>query len=703
MTRHFFYKLLGISCIIAVLEICGLGIAIIDQTGTKVFSSFKAEQLPPIFIVEMLVFTGIVVGLHCLVLIYSWLSARALLVKGKLSQDAAENFGLLVLLISWICIFLLNNAFIPRSIFSYWGEYAIGPINQTNLALACALLAALPLTLIGWWALAAIKPAPIAALIILALSIPSTLLLTVKKQSIEASPDKPNIITIGIDSFRPEYLHSRQLMPTLSRLLADSAVFTNVYTPLARTFPSWTSMLSGLHPVETGARINLTDPKLIRRDAMITWQLRKAGYHTVLATDERRFSNLDESYGFDTVFGPKTGAADFVLGLAGDIPLVNLLASTPLGDELFPHLYNNRAVSRLYRPEQFAENLGRELSQGPNSPMFMMSHLCLPHWPYDWASAALPGQKKPPVLKPSSSNTSPGDKLRIALERRTHVYESALQEVDKQIAILLQSLHKSGHLDNAIVVILSDHGEGLGWPEEALVGMDNGDMPISAKRRGGHGSNIFALGQHHTFMAFKRYGAAQYPPGDRQQRFANYDFKPTLLDLLGIPATETSRAVSMVPWIKNLQRDELDRAIFVETGLHVPAIDKLSISTGEVLSQGASFYKLGNDGRLVIHPEQLEQLIENKQRGILKGQLLLGQVPTRPKNAAMQYEWILADIRGGNAVKLIASNFDSECHAACLEMMSELKDFYGDELKLDTWTAYTASAQEVHVADRIRR
>jgi hypothetical protein len=448
-------------------------------------------------------------------------------------------------------------------------------------------------------------------------------------------------------------------------------------------------MLSGLHPLETGARINLADPELVRRDTMLTWQLRDFGYRTILATDERRFSNLDESYGFDTVIGPAAGAADFILGLAGDFPLVNLVASTRLGSAIFPFLYSNRAVHRLYRPEQFAAQLGANLQEDAREqPIFMVSHFCLPHWPYDWAGAPEYQADKPTDY--SAESRRPKKQTHQILERRLLAYESALVKVDEQLETLLTSLREKGLLDNAIVVLLSDHGESVGWPEEVLVDVNDPDMPVAVKRRNGHGTNVFALDQHRIFMAYKRYGTQAFPSGERKQRFFSYDLKSTLLDLLGAPIYEAERSVSMVPWIKDAQLTALDRAVFLETGFTPPAINSLTIDPAEVFSQGHSYYAIGNDARLVIKGDKLDEIVRNKQRGILKGSRLLAQVNASTSSNEQRYDWILANLGLREAVKLEAENLHSECLSPCRAMIRELIDFYGDELGSTEWLTESA-------------
>ncbi len=79
---------------------------------------------------------------------------------------------------------------------------------------------------------------------------------------------------------------------------------------------------------------------------------------------------------------------DFLLGYAGDMPLVNLVASTPAGQFLFPSNHANRAASVTYQPRQFVRRLEREISI--RGPSFVAIHLTLAHWPYAWAGHPIP-------------------------------------------------------------------------------------------------------------------------------------------------------------------------------------------------------------------------------------------------------------------------------------------------------------------------
>ena len=196
------------------------------------------------------------------------------------------------------------------------------------------------------------------------------------------SPKKPNIIFIGIDSLRLELIE--QYMPTLNEQLKVSTVFKNAYTPLARTYPAWVSILTGRHPTNHNARFNLQPEALLSEDNQyLPEQLTQLGYQTIYASDERRFSNVGLAHGFGQVIGPKTGAADFILGKYADFPLLNLLSLAPISKWLLPEVYANRAASHLYHPHQFSQLLGKALTKLDGRPLFLsLIHISEPTRPY---------------------------------------------------------------------------------------------------------------------------------------------------------------------------------------------------------------------------------------------------------------------------------------------------------------------------------
>ena len=197
-----------------------------------------------------------------------------------------------------------------------------------------------------------------------------------------ASSSRPNIILIGMDSLRPDFLSYSgfdRKTPYLDSFLEQSTVFAEAVTPLARTFPSWSSLLTGQYPRELNIRSNLSSQKQLRLDATLSSILKQNGYETIYATDETRFSNIDRNFGFDRIISPPMGLNDFLIGNFNDFPLSNLLINTLAGKWLFPHSYANRPRIIL-SPDIFA--LLKPVLEEIENPVFSCFSTC----PYLWAS-----------------------------------------------------------------------------------------------------------------------------------------------------------------------------------------------------------------------------------------------------------------------------------------------------------------------------
>ena len=101
----------------------------------------------------------------------------------------------------------------------------------------------------------------------------------------------PNVVILGVDSLRLAELqrfggHGRT--PNIDAFLREADIFPDSTTPLARTFPSWMSILTGGHraalapcSISFGGKTSTTTPTIA--DMLATRE-----YTTVYATDEVR-------------------------------------------------------------------------------------------------------------------------------------------------------------------------------------------------------------------------------------------------------------------------------------------------------------------------------------------------------------------------------------------------------------------------------
>jgi len=422
----------------------------------------------------------------------------------------------------------------------------------------------------------------------------------------------PHIVIIGVDSLRNDLRIPRRGMadvPNIRAFLDEARLFGDTTTPLARTYASWMSILTGRHPVTTNARYNLMPRRLVREGDTLGEALHAHGYDATYATDETRFANFDRSFGFDRLVKPQTGAIDFVASHAGDMPLINLIAATPAGGLLFPANHANRAANVTYRPRDFVRRLERELRV--DGPAFLAIHLTLAHWPYAWAG-------KPVPTRPDEYRKS---------------YEEAIRAVDRQFADVLGVLTDAGMLDNAIVVLLSDHGEALGADDDTII-RRTGTAQQIWDSLWGHGTSVLSPHQFQVLLAMRAYGRASLPgpESDYDWPVTLEDLRPTLEELATGAAPVDVDGISLVPYMAEPERGVTlsDRIRFTETDLNTASLKAGRFVASAVAEEAAAFFEIDPDsGWVQLREVRIPELITRKQRAAVSRGALLAVLPAQ--------------------------------------------------------------------------
>lgn len=427
---------------------------------------------------------------------------------------------------------------------------------------------------------------------------------------------KPNVILVGIDSLRVDIAMgtgATEGAPAVHDFPSKSTVFTNTMTPLARTFPSWVSIVSGRNPHTTGAVINLFPRNRIEEGETLPKLLRRSGYKTIYAIDEVRFSNLDKSYGFDEMIAPPIGATDFILGFFSDTPLSNLLVNTRLGSMLFPYAYANRAAAVTYDPQTFIDRLDREADF--DQPTFLAVHMTLAHWPFSWSSS-------------EARNDKSGNPDTVAL------YKQAVGRVDTQFSDLMSMLRKRGALENAIVVLLSDHGESLG---EVLTTSDTGgsDPVLGHEAVYGHGTNVFAEHQYQVVLGFQTFG--QTPLKMRGGLAIGVpasleDVAPTLADALGLEPESRYDGISLLPFVNGAefvgQTRIADRIRFSETEFNPFFVGAGAALSTSALQNASEYYHVDpKTDRVMVKEEAVSKILADRQYAASRKGSMLASIP----------------------------------------------------------------------------
>ncbi len=422
---------------------------------------------------------------------------------------------------------------------------------------------------------------------------------------------QPNIVIIGIDALRPDHMgfngYKHDLTPNLDKFLADSLYFEQAFTPIARTYTAWFSLLSGRPPKETGIRYNLQkfeEEQLAGNE--LQFILSEAGYYTIYGMDERRFNNIDERYGFDEDVGPEIGAADFLLFHAGELPLVALVSNLPMAKYLFPFIYSNRGIHGTYMPETFTREVLQTVASAPKKPLFLALHLTLPHWPY------------------LSREFAPLPFLEFDPDSQFHYsYQHTLHKADQQFQNIIDGLGELGVTENALIFVMSDHGESFMLESDALSGGVAGlEFPTEAH---GHGTNVLGEEQYNILLAVKDTSSEDSPAYRSNQLVSLLDIAPTITGKLGLTEAEARFEGKSVFDVASCVDCE-DRRVFLESSVSTNAMFEDDLDMVQVLEEGIGFYKVDDDGLAVVRDE-VSQMLALKQRAVITPEHIVAHFP----------------------------------------------------------------------------
>jgi tetratricopeptide (TPR) repeat protein len=345
----------------------------------------------------------------------------------------------------------------------------------------------------------------------------------------ESPPHHGPIILISIDTLRadrlPAYGYTRVRTPALDALAADGVVFERAYSHSPQTFPAHASMLTGRLPFEHGVRDNV-------------------GY--ALKDEERTLAELLRNRGFST------GAAVSSYVLRRDTGISQGFA---VYDAELPAAAPESSVGAVQRDGSATVDAAeRWLAAQEGQRFFLFLHLYEPHKPY-----------APPT--------------RFA---EYDPYDGEIAYADEIVGRFVQALKARDLYDEAMILVVSDHGEGLGDHGEQEHGLflydESVRVPFIVKQPAseGAGRRVAAPVQH-------------------------IDIVPTILDLVRAPAPGGLRGRSLRHAL------ESSDGVVPEQGIYAEAFySRLHFGWSELYSLTDSRYRYIKAPREELYDLQLD-------------------------------------------------------------------------------------------------
>jgi arylsulfatase A-like enzyme len=318
-----------------------------------------------------------------------------------------------------------------------------------------------------------------------------------------ATDGGPHVIVLSIDTLRADHLgcygYERPTSPHIDALAGDALLYENVHAHSNSTAPSHMTLLSGVLPPTHGVRHRAArgpSPDL----PLLAELLGRAGWQTAAFADGGYLTApFGFARGFDVFdsrlerFDAKLDRIERWLGTAEDRPTM-----------LFVHTYG---VHAPYLPARAHDIFTDPAYDGPLAAR-VAALLSLESDEGRW----------PPFEQ--TKDAFWGDRGALDEEDRAHLvdlYDGCLHEVDAGVGRLLDALERKGWLDDAWLVVTSDHGEAFG-------------------EHGTYGHRQLYEEELHVPLLVRPPGG--FPGGRRVADAAGLsDVAPTLLEAAGLPAT----------------------------------------------------------------------------------------------------------------------------------------------------------------------
>jgi len=266
--------------------------------------------------------------------------------------------------------------------------------------------------------------------------------------AVTAPARRPNVLIVTLDTTRADhtsaYGYARPTTPRLEQTVAQGVRFDAAYAPMATTLPSHTTMFTGLLPRTHGTLKNglPVDPSL----PLLSEILGKEGYRT---------GAFLSSFAVSSRFGLQRGFTvyddDFKDGEC------KWEVDRWEGHKLDGDFCRRGDLTRA-RAEKWLEGNGylpRDGKQAATAtePFFLWIHFFDAHNPYD------PPEEQAKMFPPTGNPPT-------ELDREIAKYDAEIHFADQEMGKLFDRLAAAKLLDETLVVVAGDHGEGLmdhGW------------------------------------------------------------------------------------------------------------------------------------------------------------------------------------------------------------------------------------------------
>jgi arylsulfatase A-like enzyme len=258
-----------------------------------------------------------------------------------------------------------------------------------------------------------------------------------------------NVVLLAIDSLRADHLgcygYHKNTSPNIDALAAESVVFDRAFATGIPTMPSFTTMLSGLHPYRHGITAHSSEQRLNDEVVLLPQFAQQAGLTTI---------------GIDNLVVQSSGRGAW---FARGFDFYSGFLYKPFSDQ----------------SEQLVDRAISYIDDYKDKPFLLYLHLWDPHSPYGppppYDTMHYKPQRTPRADEPTLAEVKalapeyyeafledmhlkvPDDYAYVVAQ-----YDGEISYCDAQVGHLIQHLKNAGVWDDTIFIFTSDHGECFG-------------------------------------------------------------------------------------------------------------------------------------------------------------------------------------------------------------------------------------------------
>ncbi len=287
------------------------------------------------------------------------------------------------------------------------------------------------------------------------------------------------VFIISIDTLRsdhlPAYGYKGVETPRIDAFRDDAVLYERAYSHTPLTLPSHASILTGALPADHGIRDN-TGYRLGAKVRTAGEILGERGYATGAVVSSfvlRRQTGIDRGFQF-------------------------------FDDEVAPLNPQNRQIGAIQRDGAETVQVATSWIEKQTRPVFFLLHLYEPHMPY-----------------------TPPEPYR---SRYANHYDGEIARADEIVGTFLDALKSRGLYDRSLIILLSDHGEGLN---------DHGEVE--------HGTFLYREAIQVPLLV--KFPDSKFSGTSVAAPVQLIDVVPTILDRAGIPSTGTPAGRSLASFL----------------------------------------------------------------------------------------------------------------------------------------------------------